>query len=153
MGPTRCHGTNGSVNCSGQLKIADFGLARVFRSPSRPLSDNGVVVTIWYRAPELLLGAKHYTPAVDLWAAACIFGELLTLKPLFHGEVRCDLCVGVCSAHAPVAICNLCMLASAGPTFLSRYATCVCWSLQCPRSCRDGVARAVNHHGLCYQVL
>jgi len=73
----------------GQLRIADFGLARAFRSPARPLSDNGVVVTIWYRAPELLLGARHYTGAVDLWAAACIFGELLTLKPLFHGqEVR-----------------------------------------------------------------
>ncbi len=41
---------------AGQVKIADFGLARVFQGPLRPLSDNGVVVTIWYRAPELLLG-------------------------------------------------------------------------------------------------
>ncbi|KAK3265819.1 protein kinase super protein [Cymbomonas tetramitiformis] len=54
--------------------------------PLRHLSDNGVVVTIWYRAPELLLGAKHYTRAVDLWAAGCIFGELMTLKPLFQGQ-------------------------------------------------------------------
>ncbi|CAN6465275.1 unnamed protein product [Victoria cruziana] len=44
-----------------------------------------VVVTIWYRAPELLLGAKHYTSAVDMWAVGCIFAELLTLKPLFQG--------------------------------------------------------------------
>jgi len=48
----------------GTVKIADFGLARIFQSPQRPLSDNGVVVTVWYRAPELLLGAKHYTQAV-----------------------------------------------------------------------------------------
>ena len=61
---------------------------RSFTSPLRPLSDNGVVVTIWYRAPELLLGAKHYTPAVDVWALGCIFGELLTLRPLFHGDER-----------------------------------------------------------------
>lgn len=41
--------------------LADFGLARVFRDPLEPLWNNGVVVTIWYRAPELLLDAKHYT--------------------------------------------------------------------------------------------
>ncbi|XP_019415351.1 PREDICTED: cyclin-dependent kinase E-1-like isoform X2 [Lupinus angustifolius] len=51
--------------------------------------DLYVVVTIWYRAPELLLGAKHYTSAVDMWAVGCIFAELLTLKPLFQGaEVK-----------------------------------------------------------------
>lgn len=75
-------------DAAGQVRIADFGLARVYRSPSRPLYENGVVVTIWYRAPELLLGATHYTPAVDMWAAGCIFGELLTLKPMFPGSVR-----------------------------------------------------------------
>uniref|UniRef100_A0A7I4CCL8 Protein kinase domain-containing protein n=1 Tax=Physcomitrium patens TaxID=3218 RepID=A0A7I4CCL8_PHYPA len=68
----------------GVVKIGDFGLARIFQAPSRPLSDNGVVVTIWYRAPELLLGSKHYTSAVDMWAVGCIFAELLTLKPLFQ---------------------------------------------------------------------
>lgn len=51
-------------NEQGIIKIADFGLARIFQSPLRPLSDNGVVVTIWYRAPEILFGAKHYTKAV-----------------------------------------------------------------------------------------
>jgi cyclin-dependent kinase 8/11 len=69
----------------GIIKIADFGLARIYQAPLKPLSDNGVVVTIWYRAPELLLGAKHYTSAVDMWAVGCIFAELLTLKPLFQG--------------------------------------------------------------------
>eukprot|EP01102_Stenamoeba_stenopodia_P020368 TRINITY_DN7892_c0_g1_i1.p1 TRINITY_DN7892_c0_g1~~TRINITY_DN7892_c0_g1_i1.p1 ORF type:complete len:230 (-),score=55.57 TRINITY_DN7892_c0_g1_i1:37-726(-) len=70
----------------GTVKIADFGLARIFQSPQRPLSDNGVVVTVWYRAPELLLGAKHYTEAVDIWAIGCIFAELLTASPLFPGK-------------------------------------------------------------------
>lgn len=68
--------------------MADFGLARVFRAPVRPLCENGVVVTAWYRAPELLLGARHYTAAVDAWAAGCILGELLTLTALFPGRVR-----------------------------------------------------------------
>lgn len=67
---------------------ADFGLARVFQSPLRPLSDNGLVVTIWYRAPELLLGAKHYTRAIDIWAIGCIFAELVNCKPLFPGDER-----------------------------------------------------------------
>lgn len=56
----------------GCVKIADFGLARLVNEPLRPLFENGLVVTIWYRAPELLLGAKHYTRAVDMWAVrAC----------------------------------------------------------------------------------
>ncbi|KAK4761001.1 hypothetical protein SAY87_005894 [Trapa incisa] len=70
----------------GVVKIADFGLARIYQAPLKPLYENGVVVTIWYRAPELLLGAKHYTSAVDMWAVGCIFAELITLKPLFQGQ-------------------------------------------------------------------
>ncbi len=73
----------------GVVKIADFGLARLFQAPLRPLTDvDAVVVTIWYRAPELLLGAKHYTSAIDLWAIGCIFAELITSKPLFQGVER-----------------------------------------------------------------
>jgi serine/threonine protein kinase len=59
------------------------------QAPLHPLSDNGVVVTIWYRPPELLLGGRHYTRAVDVWGAGCIFAELLTLRPLF--QVSCNL--------------------------------------------------------------
>ena len=74
---------------SGVVKIIDFGLARIYQASLKPLSENGVVVTIWYRAPTLLLGAKHYTRAVDMWAIGCIFVELLTLKPLYQGaEVK-----------------------------------------------------------------
>jgi len=69
----------------GVVKIADFGLARIFQSPLRRLADDGDVVTIWYRAPELLLGSRHYTRAVDIWAVGCIFAELLTTNALFPG--------------------------------------------------------------------
>ncbi|KAI3364718.1 hypothetical protein L3Q82_010852, partial [Scortum barcoo] len=68
----------------GLLK-ADMGFARLFNSPLKPLADlDPVVVTFWYRAPELLLGARHYTKAIDIWAIGCIFAELLTSEPIFH---------------------------------------------------------------------
>lgn len=71
----------------GTVKIGDLGLARFFQEPIQPLiNGDKVVVTIWYRAPELLLGAKHYTKAVDMWAIGCIFGELIITRPLFKGE-------------------------------------------------------------------
>ncbi|KAF8318112.1 Pkinase-domain-containing protein [Clavulina sp. PMI_390] len=75
------------VTSSGVVKIGDLGLARLARSPLQPLYvGDKVVVTIWYRAPELLLGAKHYTKAVDNWAVGCIFAELMSLRPIFKGE-------------------------------------------------------------------
>lgn len=62
----------------GTLQLADMGLARIFRSPTEKLGVvDKTVVTLWYRAPELLLGAKHYTTAVDVWSLGCIFAELL----------------------------------------------------------------------------
>lgn len=73
---------------NGTIKIADFGLARIFRRPLKNLSDNGVVVTIWYRAFELLLMTKHYTPAIDIWAIGCIFGELFKKKAMFSGQEK-----------------------------------------------------------------
>jgi len=75
------------VTSAGAVKIGDLGLARLFYKPLHPLfSGDKVVVTIWYRAPELLLGSRHYTPAIDLWAVGCIFAELLSLRPMFKGE-------------------------------------------------------------------
>lgn len=69
----------------GKVKIADMGFARLFNAPLKPLAElDPVVVTFWYRAPELLLGAKHYTKAIDIWAIGCIFAELLTFEPIFH---------------------------------------------------------------------
>ncbi|KAH7325728.1 kinase-like domain-containing protein [Stachybotrys elegans] len=75
------------VTSSGEVKIGDLGLARRFDKPLHSLfSGDKVVVTIWYRAPELILGSFHYTPAIDMWAIGCIFAELLSLRPIFKGE-------------------------------------------------------------------
>ncbi|KAK4473732.1 hypothetical protein MN116_003074 [Schistosoma mekongi] len=73
------------ISSKGILKIADFGLARVFENNTERLYSHQVA-TRWYRAPELLYGAKKYTNSVDLWAIGCIFGELLNSSPLFPGE-------------------------------------------------------------------
>ncbi|XP_018331194.1 cyclin-dependent kinase 10 isoform X2 [Agrilus planipennis] len=68
----------------GCVKIADFGLARWFGVPLKPMTPH--VVTLWYRAPELLLQAPTQTTSVDMWAAGCILGELLGHKPLLPGR-------------------------------------------------------------------
>ena len=77
------------ISAKGELKIADLGLSRVFaRNEGRLYSHQ--VATRWYRAPELLYGARKYTEAVDLWAVGCILGELLTCSPVFPGENDID---------------------------------------------------------------
>ena len=77
------------ISPTGHLKIADFGLARVFSSDEGRLYSHQVA-TRWYRAPELLYGARKYDQAVDLWAVGCIFGELINNSPLFAGENDID---------------------------------------------------------------
>lgn len=72
----------------GRLRVCDFGLARKYGSPLRSYTQ--LVVTLWYRAPELLLGATTYSTAVDMWSVGCIFGELLLLAPLFPGRGELD---------------------------------------------------------------
>ena len=75
------------MTSQGVVKIGDLGLARIYSDPMVSLySTDMVVVTIWYRAPELLLGARHYTDGIDMWAIGCIWGELLALRPMFKGE-------------------------------------------------------------------
>lgn len=69
---------------SGALKLADFGLARPYGSPDRPFTHQ--VFARWYRAPELLYGSTCYGPGVDVWAAGCIFAELLLRRPWFSAE-------------------------------------------------------------------
>ncbi|KAL7763442.1 hypothetical protein ACKLNR_006800 [Fusarium oxysporum f. sp. zingiberi] len=76
------------LNNRGQLKIADFGMARYVGDPPPKLTQ--LVVTLWYRAPELLLGAKTYDAAVDMWSVGCIFGELMTREPLLQGKNEVD---------------------------------------------------------------
>ncbi|CAI4226060.1 unnamed protein product [Auanema sp. JU1783] len=76
------------MNSAGRIKIADFGLARFFGSPNRYYTNQ--VVTRWYRAPELLYGAKTYGVGVDMWAMGCILAELLLRNPIFPGESDLD---------------------------------------------------------------
>ncbi|RLN55065.1 hypothetical protein BBJ29_006416 [Phytophthora kernoviae] len=76
------------VNASGELKIADFGLARAFSIPIKKYTHE--VVTLWYRAPEILLGQEAYSPPVDIWSVAVIFAEMVTKKPLFTGDSEID---------------------------------------------------------------
>jgi cyclin-dependent kinase 7 len=76
------------INRKGVLKIGDFGLARFFGSPSRVYTHQ--VVTRWYRAPELLFGARNYGTGVDVWATGCILGELLLRVPILPGESDLD---------------------------------------------------------------
>lgn len=73
------------MNNRGEIKIADFGMARFVGDPSPP-NLTQLVVTLWYRSPELLLGTTAYDGAVDMWSLGCIFGELLSKKPLLEGK-------------------------------------------------------------------
>ncbi|XP_050697330.1 cyclin-dependent kinase 11B-like isoform X2 [Eriocheir sinensis] len=72
----------------GILKVGDFGLAREYGSPLKHYTP--IVVTLWYRAPELLLGAKQYSTHIDVWSVGCIFGELLGMEPMFPGKSEID---------------------------------------------------------------
>jgi len=72
----------------GQMKLADFGLAKVYGSPDRSLSHQAC--TLYYRAPELLFGARMYGPGADMWSVGCVFGELMKRVPLFPGESEID---------------------------------------------------------------
>jgi serine/threonine protein kinase len=76
------------VDKKGVLKLADFGLARAFMIPVRSYTHE--VVTLWYRAPEILLGQKTYSPAVDMWSIGCIFAELINHRPLWPGDSEID---------------------------------------------------------------
>ncbi|KAJ7638847.1 Pkinase-domain-containing protein [Roridomyces roridus] len=78
-------GSNILLNNRGELKLADFGLARFYQKRRRSDYTNRVI-TLWYRPPELLLGATVYGPEVDMWSAGCIMLELFTKKPVFQGD-------------------------------------------------------------------
>lgn len=73
------------ISNTGQLKLADFGLARFFVK-RRQLDYTNRVITIWYRSPELLLGETQYGPAVDIWSASCVLVEIFTKHAIFPGD-------------------------------------------------------------------
>ena len=76
------------MDSKGCLKLGDFGLAKYFGSPNRAMTH--VVVTRWYRSPELLFGAKSYGVGVDIWAVGCILAELLLRVPFLAGDSDLD---------------------------------------------------------------
>ena len=103
------------IDQSGMLKLADFGLGRTFGVPLRvythevsqlPIMNKHTrpwicahtnyiyilikVVTLWYRAPEILMGSRHYSIGMDIWSIGCIFAEMVQRRPLFPGDSEID---------------------------------------------------------------
>ena len=103
------------MNNRGQIKIADFGMARYYGDPPPKLTQ--LVVTLWYRAPELLLGADKYGAEIDMWSVGCIFAELLKKEPILQGRNEVDqltkvnsplLSLGLLFTNCTVQIFELC---------------------------------------------
>merc|ERR1712032_1537788 len=76
------------INTAGSLKVADFGLARAYGIPVRSYTHE--VVTLWYRAPDVLMGSRKYSTPVDLWSVGCIFAEMSNGGALFQGSTDAD---------------------------------------------------------------
>lgn len=93
------------VSRKGELKIADFGLARSFGAPVRFYSTE--VVTLWYRAPDVLLGNKFYSTSIDIWSVGCIFAEMINGKPLFPGSNMRDQLLRIQKYPLPLLGFNL----------------------------------------------
>jgi cyclin-dependent kinase 7 len=84
------------IAADGEVKLADFGLARSFSDPFRIMTSN--VITRWYRPPELLFGAKHYSGAVDIWSVGLVFAELIIRTPYIAGDTEVQQISLVCQA-------------------------------------------------------
>lgn len=112
------------MSAKGELKIADFGLARAFSLPLKKYTHE--VVTLWYRAPEILLGQEIYSPPVDMWSVGVIFAEMLAKKPLFPGDSEIDQLYRIfrCAAGIVLASCVVVALRS-DPT------GCGFWTMAC----------------------
>lgn len=76
------------IERDGSLRLADFGLARAFGLPIKTYTHE--VVTLWYRAPEILMGSRQYSTPVDIWSLGCIFAEMAQKRPLFSGDSEID---------------------------------------------------------------
>jgi len=74
------------MNNKGQIKLADFGLARLYNAKDKDRPYTNKVITLWYRPPELLLGEERYGPAIDVWSCGCILGELFLKRPMFQAS-------------------------------------------------------------------
>ena len=96
------------INNRGEIKLADFGLARKYMVGDKDRPYTNKVITLWYRPPELLLGEERYSTAIDVWSCGCILGELFTRKPVFQATVEMEqldriswLCGTPCSTVWP----------------------------------------------------
>ncbi|XP_071962031.1 uncharacterized protein [Antedon mediterranea] len=92
------------LNNKGEIKLADFGLARLYHADDKSRPYTNKVITLWYRPPELLLGEERYGPSIDVWSCGCILGELFTRKPIFQANqeiAQLDLISRVCGSPSP----------------------------------------------------
>eukprot|EP00095_Tigriopus_kingsejongensis_P008467 maker-scaffold18_size714446-snap-gene-3.27 protein:Tk08467 transcript:maker-scaffold18_size714446-snap-gene-3.27-mRNA-1 annotation:"cyclin-dependent protein kinase-like protein" len=99
------------INNRGKVKLADFGLARLYNAEDKQRPYTNKVITLWYRPPELLLGEERYGTSIDVWSCGCILGELFVKKPLFQANeefaqlmVISRLCGTPCPANWPNVI-------------------------------------------------
>lgn len=86
------------------MKLADFGLARLYNADDKNRQYTNKVITLWYRPPELLLGEERYGPAIDVWSCGCILGELFQKKPLFKANteaVQLEVISRMCGTPTP----------------------------------------------------
>lgn len=84
------------IAADGEVKLGDFGLARGFADPHQHMTSN--VITRWYRPPELLFGAHHYSGAVDVWSVGTVFAELVKRAPFMPGNNELDQVKMICEA-------------------------------------------------------
>ncbi|XP_013145585.1 PREDICTED: LOW QUALITY PROTEIN: cyclin-dependent kinase 12 [Papilio polytes] len=92
------------MNNKGEVKLGDFGLARLWSAEDKQRPYTNKVITLWYRPPELLLGEERYGPAVDVWSMGCILGELFQKHPLFQASVemmQLEMISRVCGTPVP----------------------------------------------------
>ncbi|XP_063383722.1 cyclin-dependent kinase 12 [Cydia fagiglandana] len=92
------------MNNKGEVKLGDFGLARLWSAEDRARPYTNKVITLWYRPPELLLGEERYGPAVDVWSMGCILGELFLKHPVFQANVemmQLEMISRVCGTPVP----------------------------------------------------
>ncbi len=78
------------ISSDNKVKIADFGLARQYHFNLEKLNMTKNQATLWYRAPELLLGEQNYGTGIDMWSLGCILAELVIRKPVFMGDSQID---------------------------------------------------------------
>ncbi|ETN64641.1 hypothetical protein AND_003610 [Anopheles darlingi] len=98
------------MNNRGEVKLADFGLARLYNADNRERAYTNKVITLWYRPPELLLGEERYGPAIDVWSCGCILGELFLKKPLFQANqelAQLEMISRLCGTPTPAVWPNV----------------------------------------------